>query len=84
MVAHGLPRELYRDRRAPVMPEDLEIPLPPPSLRKSRGFTVEPDSAYVSTESGLRGARAALIGIGLEALAVGCVLCIWLVKLAVR
>lgn len=84
MAVHGLLREQHRERRTTVLPEDLEIPLPPPSLRKSRGFTIEPDSTYVSTESGLRGARAALIGIGLEAVAVGCVLCIWLVRLAVR
>lgn len=84
MVVHALIQKQVIETRFRLRPEDLEIPLPPPSLRKSRGFVVEPDSAYVSTKSGLQGARAALIGIGIEAVAVGCVLCIWLVRLAVR
>lgn len=84
MAVHGLIQQQYWTNRTPVRPEDLEIPLPPPTLRKARGFSIEPDSTYVSTKAGLQGARAALIGIGIEAVAVGCVLCIWLVRLAVR
>lgn len=84
MAVHAHVRAQVRGFSTTLRPEDLEIPLPPPSLRRSRGFSTEPDTTYVSTKSGLQGARAALIGIGLEAVAVGCVLCIWLVRLAVR
>jgi hypothetical protein len=62
----------------------IEIPLPQPSLRKSRGFIRSEDGLYVSTKVALQGARATLLAIGLEAAAVGCVLCDWLVRLAAR
>lgn len=37
------------------------------SLRKSRGFVEENGCLYVSTRSGLLGAKAALLAFGLEA-----------------
>jgi hypothetical protein len=66
---HGMHVSL-RDQFVPVEPRL--------SLRRSRGFVEDHGALFVSTQAGLKGARAALTAIGFEALVVLGILTGWL------
>ncbi|HZB89231.1 MAG TPA: hypothetical protein VE291_11270 [Terracidiphilus sp.] len=54
------------------------------ALRRSRGFTREGDTVYVSTSEGLNGARAAVLGVALEVLLAALVTGAWLLWRSLR
>ncbi|HTB97500.1 MAG TPA: hypothetical protein VK716_10865 [Terracidiphilus sp.] len=84
MAAHAQIRANVMGLQSSVRLGTIEIPLPQPSFRQSRGFIRSDEGLYVSTKAGLQGARAALMAIGFEAIAVACVIGFWLIKLASR
>lgn len=51
---------------------------PEAHLRRSRGFVRQGDTIYVSTGAGLNGAKAAVLGIALEAACAAGVVGLWL------